>query len=138
MENATSDFDLNLFKQRLNETILWCRHKIAQSTTHTSEILWSLGDPSFKRSNSQYFTFHHPNIPMVEFANKIFVQRSQFVATLPLEARINLEGSLKGGRLVVFNFDGTLSDGAAERSSNDFFDADNVPAWDTWVYFYAL
>ena len=41
------------------------------------------------------------------------------------------------GRLVVFDFDSTLKDGAAELASSDYFDADNVPAWDTWVAYVA-
>jgi hypothetical protein len=40
---------------------------------------------------------------------------------------------LAGGRLLLFAPDETLSDGAAEVLSTGFFDADNVPPWDTWV-----
>jgi hypothetical protein len=29
----------------------------------------------------------------------------------------------------------SLSDGAATVQSEGFFDVDNVPAWDTWIYF---
>jgi hypothetical protein len=39
------------------------------------------------------------------------------------------------GRLLLFDPDGTLSDGAASEASNGFFDVDNVPPWDTWVWY---
>ena len=41
----------------------------------------------------------------------------------------------KGGRLLLFVPSETLFDGAAQLSSNGFFDADNVPPWDIWVDF---
>lgn len=41
-----------------------------------------------------------------------------------------------GGRLLVYYPDEQLADGAAEEASGGFFDADNVPAWDTWVGLY--
>ena len=44
-------------------------------------------------------------------------------------------GDLAGGRLLLFDPDGTLSDEAATPESEGFFDADNVPAWDTWVWY---
>jgi hypothetical protein len=37
------------------------------------------------------------------------------------------------GRLLLFVPDETLSDGAAAIGSGGFFDAENVPPWDTWV-----
>jgi hypothetical protein len=36
-------------------------------------------------------------------------------------------------RLLVFDPDQTLSDGAAEVATDGFFDVDNVPPWDTWA-----
>ena len=42
---------------------------------------------------------------------------------------------LAGGRLLLVDPDGTLSDGAAAPESDGFFDGDNVPAWDTWVWY---
>jgi hypothetical protein len=38
-----------------------------------------------------------------------------------------------GGRLLAFDLQGTLSDGAAKLATQGFFDDDNVPAWDTWI-----
>lgn len=41
-----------------------------------------------------------------------------------------------GGRLLLYAPDASLSDGAAEAYSEDFFDADNAPPWDTWVLYF--
>jgi len=41
-----------------------------------------------------------------------------------------------GGRLLLYYTYDNLADGAAQQSSNGFFDADNIPPWDTWVSFY--
>jgi uncharacterized protein (TIGR02996 family) len=38
---------------------------------------------------------------------------------------------LAGGRLLLFDPDGTLSDGAAAAVSHGYLDEDNLPAWDT-------
>jgi hypothetical protein len=49
--------------------------------------------------------------------------------TLPLS-------DLKGlGRLLVYWPSENLADGAAEYSSNGFFDCDNTPPWDTWFHY---
>lgn len=40
--------------------------------------------------------------------------------------------ALGGGRLLVFDPSGSLSDGAAAVESAGFFDDRNVPAWDCW------
>jgi hypothetical protein len=39
------------------------------------------------------------------------------------------------GKLLLFTPQDSLSDGAATVASEGFFDVDNVPAWDTWIYF---
>jgi hypothetical protein len=39
------------------------------------------------------------------------------------------------GRLLAFDPQGTLSDGAATAATQGFFDDDNVPPWDTWIWY---
>jgi len=43
---------------------------------------------------------------------------------------------LANGRLLEYVPDENLFDGAARYASKGFFDVNNVPAWDTWVYFF--
>jgi len=44
-----------------------------------------------------------------------------------------LERDPTSGRLLLFDPGQSLSDGVAMVESNGFFDADNEPAWDTWI-----
>jgi hypothetical protein len=44
-------------------------------------------------------------------------------------------GSLPGGRLLCFYPRESLCDGAANESSNGFFDIWNAPPWDTWIWY---
>ncbi|HZR27583.1 MAG TPA: hypothetical protein VFA71_02285 [Terriglobales bacterium] len=39
------------------------------------------------------------------------------------------------GRLLLYFPNENLADGAAQYSSNGFFDVDNVPPWDLWVHY---
>ena len=39
------------------------------------------------------------------------------------------------GKVLLFTPQDSLSEGAATVASEGFFDVDNVPAWDTWLYF---
>jgi hypothetical protein len=40
---------------------------------------------------------------------------------------------LNGGRLLAYDPDGNLFDGAAQAETGGFFDVDNRPPWDLWV-----
>ncbi len=43
--------------------------------------------------------------------------------------------SLAGGRLLYYEPDRNLADGAACRASGGFFDVENSPPWDVWLCF---
>lgn len=43
--------------------------------------------------------------------------------------------ALRGGRILAYDPGLNLFDGAAEQTSEGFFDVDNVPPWDTWLCF---
>ena len=49
--------------------------------------------------------------------------------------RNRLPGAAKEGRLLYYEPDLNLADGAACAASSGFFDIDNVPPWDTWLCF---
>jgi hypothetical protein len=70
------------------------------------------------------------------------MRRSPHPGTLPLAAGSRHVSAtpttdLSGGRLLVFDPDGTLSDGAAAVGSRRFFDDDIIPPWDCWVLYVA-
>ena len=45
-----------------------------------------------------------------------------------------LATDLCGGRLLAYFPDESLADGAAQTESKGFFDTDNIPPYDTWVW----
>ena len=51
-------------------------------------------------------------------------------------ALVNTCPELVGGRLMVYYPDGDLCDGAAEQETGGFFDAFNVPPWETWIGYF--
>jgi len=77
------------------------------------------------------------------FIDLLHEARETSVASLIAERRRLIEAgqepdvmrrSLPEGKLLLFYPDLSLFEGAAEAASRGFFDSDNVPAWDTWVY----
>ena len=67
---------------------------------------------------------------MVLVAELIQERRSKLAIT---HSPIDL--SAGQGKLLLFYPDNSLFDGAADAASDSFFDWDNNPAWDTWVYY---
>jgi hypothetical protein len=67
-----------------------------------------------------------------EAVAEVVNRRRQLVDQIWQELRTTQED---GGRLLLYYTFENLADGAAQQSSNGFFDADNIPPWDTWVGF---
>jgi hypothetical protein len=62
---------------------------------------------------------------------EVITRRSRLIAGTSVEKRdTNVEG-----RLLLYNPSENYACGAAEASSNGFFDVNNVPPWDIWVDF---
>ncbi|RMG18989.1 MAG: hypothetical protein D6731_00530 [Planctomycetota bacterium] len=114
-------------REVLAETAVWCRERATAA------------DPKGSlRSDALRTAAFHP--PWAEGV----ARRAQAVAALCARRAQALGSSgwpspaprahgLGGGRLLCFDPDATLSDGAAEEASEGFFDADNLPPWDTWL-----
>lgn len=70
--------------------------------------------------------------PWAEAVAGVVAKRSQLVSlTSPPEH----DAAKAGGRLLLYVPSENLADGAAQYSSNGFFDVNNVPPWDIWVAF---
>ena len=63
---------------------------------------------------------------------EVVAKRSQLTANISSREDA---GSAVTGRLLLYNPSENLACGAAEVSSNGFFDVNNVPPWDIWVDF---
>ena len=107
--------DGDLFRARLTETIAWC--------TRPGED-GSLRSPALQPP------------PRVDVAAidaemvRLVAERRQGLIAASAHA---LAAGVHGGRLLLFDPEGSLGDGAAELSSGGFFDSDNAPPWDTWI-----
>jgi hypothetical protein len=62
---------------------------------------------------------------------EVVARRSRLTAGISVEKR----DTNVGGRLLLYTPSENLACGAAEASSNGFFDVNNVPPWDIWVDF---
>jgi uncharacterized protein (TIGR02996 family) len=115
---------VELFRRRLAETVAWCRGRdVASLRTPDLEppTLLSRHVPS-----GQGLSWQTPTTAERQAAVNDLANRRAVLLGDPATA-----GGLGGGRLVLFDPDGTLSDEAAVPASEGFFDGDNVPAWDT-------
>jgi hypothetical protein len=72
------------------------------------------------------------NIPTREAVEALVTRRTELLQS---HAGSSPLANVDGGKLLLFTPQDSLSDGAATVASNGFIDVDNVPPWDTWLYF---
>lgn len=131
------------FKQRINETAIWTSG--ALNRVSVVEIVWEKlcrGEPTTQLRTdaldpaafgAEAFRGGRGNIPTPEAVETLVRRRMEL---LPERAkREQIPVNPYEGRLLLFTPQDSLSDGAATVASEGFFDVDNVPAWDTWLYF---
>ncbi len=151
---ATNPFDLLEFQSRLGEAMAWYLSKApvldpehglrtaalappAGLKTPT-ERTW--GEPSQQWTSEtlqNYLDRVHRDRP------KVLKERQALVDEIAKKRRTLLKESRTEpsqiteapfiGRLLVYEPDQNLSDGAASLASEGFFDAENAPPWDIWL-----
>jgi hypothetical protein len=111
--------DQRRFIERLTEAISWCTGA------------GSLSDP-----RTSLRTFKPADLVLVSQHDQVFAVCGDRWRALSLSGRRDLPAvtSLCGGRLVAYFPGDSLSDGPAEAESKGFFDVDNIPPYDTWVW----
>jgi hypothetical protein len=110
--------DLTTFPTVLGETIAWCSERV------------SLASPANSLRSSELQPPPGDELWLVETQIQSVIARRRRL----LPARYSSPArSLAGGRLLVYEPGGNLCDGAAPLASDDFFDVDNTPPWDTWL-----
>lgn len=70
--------------------------------------------------------------PWSEAVEEVVIKRSKLIEQNPPQGAV---ANAADGRLLLYFPSENLADGAAELSSNEFFDVNNVPPWDIWVDF---
>ena len=131
MQEARASANKSLLHRKITDTKQWHRgmallkqvrdslgpmeHKLRSATLKPSIALNEFGT----------------NAPWAEAVSEVVNRRSQ-LSGISLEEGLKLSTS---GRLLLYYPDENLACGAAEVSSNGFFDVNNVPPWDIWVHF---
>lgn len=120
------DFDLDLFKHRLAETVAWCVPRFS-----LDDPKMSLRTPPNARDGIDD-VFAGMDSEMMQFADSVFAKRANALSVDMVE---NVQEGLAGGRLVLLYMSDTLCDGIGPIYSKGFIDECNFPAWDTWLYY---
>lgn len=137
------NYSIDNLAQRLAEVRMWCFGRVTDechtSGVHTSllrpmNLIWNplMSDVPYwlgEKSNTDLQSITRVRREMVDTVAKgraSLLYRHKDCENHP-------RGSLNGGRLLLFNPDQSLSDGAASIESHRFFDQDNIPAWDVWI-----
>ncbi|GIK64452.1 MAG: hypothetical protein BroJett018_22460 [Chloroflexota bacterium] len=118
-----SDFDLALFKKQLAETIEWCVPRFSMD-----DLKNCLRTPP-KHSTEYIDPYKYAEIE--QFAKIVFEKRAKAFVGRPIE---NINDSLQGGRLLLFDMNMSGKEGTSSVESYDFIDGWDVPPWDTWIY----
>lgn len=116
----TWDEAIGLFRRRLGEAAAWCGLRAGHGRTP------KLRPERFRSRSPHDCLLHDPQRSVARLA----AERARLLGSRPRPAI-----SAESGRLLVFFPEESLWDGAAELEAPEYFDVDNVPAWDTWVWF---
>jgi hypothetical protein len=108
------------FGRRLAEAVAWCSRCIAGDPAHSLRTRELAPSPlEATRADVVLSVLRHRELRLPRKPRAIVSDRQ-----------------LEGGRLLCYYPDANLADGAAASVSEEFFDDDNIPPWDTWVGLY--
>jgi hypothetical protein len=111
--------DQRLFIKRLTETIAWCREAGSPSQPSTSLRACRVVPDDLTSQT------HHVFRVCLERSRRLSDSRKRDLSPV---------ADLHGGRLLAYFPDDNLACGTAEAESQGFFDVDNIPPHDTWVW----
>ncbi|HEY7127355.1 MAG TPA: hypothetical protein VH540_25710 [Ktedonobacterales bacterium] len=150
----TSAFNLFEFQRRMVDVIAWYAAKAPITDPENglrsaelrppagletpTERSWGAYPPdtdfSAQREYSRRAHLEEPKVrrERQEIVNEI-ARKRRALLTSAQRAAVPKTDVLGGGRLVFYDPDQNLFDGAAESASEGFFDVDNMPPWDLWL-----
>ena len=111
--------DERQFIERLTETIYWCREAGSPSQPKTSLRTCRRDLTDLSSQRHQVFSV------CLERSRRLFSSGKRNLPSVT---------GLCRGRLLAYFPDNNLADGVAATESNGFFDVDNIPPYDTWVW----
>jgi hypothetical protein len=111
--------DQKRFIERLTQTVAWCTAAGSLSLPDTSLRTCRPNCQDLASQSHQVFAVAHQRWDRLRS-----IGRRDLIAV----------SDLRGGRLVAYFPDDNLSCGTAQHESRGFFDVDNIPPYDTWVW----
>jgi hypothetical protein len=120
----------------------WLRRKITDTKQwqNAMELLKEIRDSLGPMDRNLRSPELKPSFGLDEFGDnavwakavaEVAAKRSRLTTGISAET----PGASVGGRLLLYSPSENLACGAAEASSNGFFDVNNIPPWDIWVDF---
>ena len=109
----------NNFLRSLAETALWCLRAGSIADPKTSLRTFEPKTPLLSSQDTQVFC--------------VSLDRSRRLRSIGHRELVPVT-DLQGGRLLAYFPDYNLADGYAEEVSKGYFDVDNIPPYDTWVW----
>jgi hypothetical protein len=139
------------FRRRLAETIAWCSTRPLLATvpellaTRRSDYerwQWGHGEvveflaPILRTPELKPRGFKYPatTAQRVKIMERLAETRALLLRDAGLSPR-DSGGDLAGGRLLLYDPDGTDSSGGSWATSSGLFDVEDAPPWDCWIAF---
>jgi hypothetical protein len=114
-----NNHDQRMFIKHLTEAVSWCRDTGLPSQPRTSLRTCKVALDDLTSQSHQVFRV------CLERSRRLWASGKQNLSPV---------ADLCGGRLLAYFPDDNLFDGAAEAESQGFFDVNNIPPYDTWVW----
>lgn len=114
------------FEKRLSETILWCNRRLNMNDLRNSFRTEDLRPG--QDVNSASIVGEHRLRSLVD---DVATKRDRRLAGI-LDRPV--PGDLMGGKLLVYAPSRSLAEGHAALVTGGFFDVDESPPWDTWIW----
>ena len=116
------------FRIRLAEAILWCSGHLSPSDPALSLRSAILRPPGLRVCDSL-------RIGLQEIVNAVAGQRATLISNQDRN-RMKPACDLAGGRLLICtSATESIPDGHVSAASRGFYDEDDLPPWDTWLYY---
>jgi hypothetical protein len=132
MQEARASASQSWLRRKITDTRQW--HQAMALLKQVRDSLGPMEDRLRSATLKPSFALNEfgTNAPWAEAVAEVVNRRSQSLSRISPEEGLNLSTS---GRLLLYYPHENLACGAAEVSSNGFFDVNNVPPWDIWVDF---
>ncbi len=133
MQQAYERVNHSWFRRNVLKTREWRRAAMLSKEADPlslAQLQSQLRTPTLKPAFA--FDEFGSDTPWAEAVAEVVAKRSQLVS---LSSPSEHDAPEAGGRLLFYVPSENLADGAAQYSSNGFFDVNNVPPWDIWVAF---